>query len=106
MLLVFDTTVEAWIGVQMGVWGWGLALVDRQTGSLNLHEPCVCSGTGFFFSLAKSLVQDRTGEPAREGDLSPCAHSVWWERQACLLFWGALKNTFVPCLNRALPVRQ
>lgn len=94
------------MGVQMGVCGWGLALVDRQTVSLNLHEPCVCSGTGFSFCLAKGLVQDRTGEPAHEGDLSPRAHSVWWERQACLLGWGALKNTFLPGLRRGLPVRQ
>lgn len=71
----------------MGVWGWGLALVDRQTSSLNLHKPCVCSGTGFYFCLAKGpSARHKTGEPACE-ELAARAQFVVGEAdmQTCLL---------------------
>lgn len=66
MLLVLDSTVGAWMGMQMGVWGWGLALVDRQTSSLNLHKPCVCSGDGVLHLF---------------GQKPQCKTQVWW---ACM----------------------
>lgn len=87
MLLVLGSAVGAWMGVQMDVWGWGLAFVDRQTGSLNLHKPCVCSGTGYCFCLAKSRsVRHKTGEPACGEALSAHAWCVVGEAdmQTCI----------------------
>lgn len=94
MLLVLGSTVGAWMGTQMGVWGWGLALVDRQTSSLNLHKPCVCSGDGLLLLFGqKPQCKTQVWWAACEETLPAPAQSVCWERQACRPACWALKNT-------------
>lgn len=100
VLVARDTVVWVWMGVQKGI--WGPVLLDRPTTWTSMN-PCVCSGTGFWFCLAvKNLVQDArlvSLHVKEHGGLvhkKPCSQRAVGGagRQTCVSGRRSLKTTF------------